>query len=64
MVEKPSFYLYREYAISTLRDEGVWWATARAAWKGLGGDRTVLGGPWKDETDAAAEAFCNSGKAG
>ncbi len=31
MVEKPSFYRYREYVISTLRDEGVWWATAGPA---------------------------------
>ena len=66
MVENSSFYLYRDYVISTLREEGIWWATARAATKSLGGDRAVLGGPWRDEADAitAAEAFCNSGKAG
>ena len=66
MVEKSSFYLYRKYVISTLHEEGVWWATARPAGKSLGGDRAVRGGPWKTETDAvaAAEAFCNTGKAG
>ena len=66
MVEKSLFYLYREYVISTLREDGIWWATARPAGKSLGGDRAVLGGPWRTEADAvaAAEAFCNSGKAG
>jgi len=66
MPEESAFYLYRDYVISTLREEGVWWATARVAWKGLGGDRAVLGGPWANEADAvgAGEAFCNSGKAG
>jgi hypothetical protein len=66
MVEQSSFYLYEQYVISTLREEGVWWATARAAGKSLGGDRAVRGGPWKTEADAmaAAEAFCKSGKAG
>lgn len=66
MDEERSFCLYRDYVISTTRDEGVWWATARSAGKGLGGDRAVLGGPWKDKADAvrAAETFCNSGKAG
>jgi hypothetical protein len=66
MGQEPSLYLYRNYVISTTRDDGVWWATARPAGKSLGGDRAVLGGPWKSEADAvaAAEAFCNSGKAG
>ena len=66
MSEESAFYLYRDYVISTIREEGVWWATARAGVKGIGGDRAVLGGPWKNEADAmgAAEAFCNSGKAG
>lgn len=66
MDEDRSFCLYRDYVISTLREEGVWWATARAATKSPGGDRAVLGGPWKSQADAvtAAEAFCNSGKAG
>jgi hypothetical protein len=66
MDPEQSFYLFGEYVISTTRDEGVWWATARASTKSLGGDRAVLGGPWKNEADAvaAAEAFCNSGKAG
>lgn len=66
MGQDPSLYLYRDYVIATTRDEGVWWATARAAGKSLGGDRAVLGGPWKSEAEAvvAAEAFCNSGKAG
>ncbi len=66
MAEEQSFYQYGDYVISTLRDEGVWWATARPAGKSLGGDRAVRGGPWKNEADAvvAAEAFCNSGKAG
>ena len=64
--EQSSHYQYRDYVISTLREEGVWWATARSSGKSLGGDRAVLGGPWKAEADAvaAAEAFCNSGKAG
>ena len=64
--EQSSFYQYRDYVISTTRDEGVWWATARSAGKSLGGDRAVLGGPWRNEAEAvaAAEAFCNSGKAG
>ncbi len=59
-------YPYQQYTITTLRDEGVWWAKARAAEKDVGGDRAVLGGPWRNqrEAKAAAEAFCDSGKAG
>ena len=59
-------YTYQRYAITTLQDEGQWWARARVAEKEAGGDRPVLGGPWKSgpEAKVAAEAFCNSGKAG
>ena len=66
MVQQSAFYLYGEYVISTLREEGVWWATARPPGKGLGGERPVLGGPWRTEGEAvaAAQAFCDSGKAG
>lgn len=66
MADEQSFYPYRDYVISTLQEEGIWWATARPAGKSLGGDRAVLGGPWKTEADAvtAAQAFCNTGKAG
>lgn len=62
---EQAFYLYRDYVISTTRDEGVWWATAGPARDSLGGDRPVFGGPWKNEADAvrAAEAFCSSGRA-
>ena len=66
MDEERTSYPYRGYTITTLRDEGVWWARARAAVKEVAGDRPVLGGPWKGkpEAKAAAEAFCDSGKAG
>jgi hypothetical protein len=44
----------------------VWWAKARVGEKDVGGDRPVLGGPWKSKLAAksAAEAFCDSSKAG
>ena len=66
MLHEKSFYLYRDYMILTMRDAGGWWATAGSARNSLGGDRPVLGGPWKNEADAvrAAEAFCNRGSAG
>jgi len=66
MLQKKSFYLYRDYMILIMRDEGVWWATAGPARNSVGGDWAVLGGPWKNEADAvrAAEASCNSGSAG
>ena len=66
MEEERTSYPYRQFTITTLRDEGVWWAKARAAVKDAGGDRPVLGGPWKSQTAAkvAAEIFCDRGKAG
>ena len=64
--EERTSYPYLGYAITTLQDGGVWWAKARVAEKDVGGDRPVLGGPWKGQAQAkaAAEAFCDSGKAG
>ncbi len=64
--EEQTTYPYRHFAITTLRDEGVWWAKARVAEKDAGGDRPVLGGPWKSQSaaKAAAEAFCDRGNAG
>lgn len=66
MDEERTSYPYRCFTITTLRNEGVWWAKARVAEKDVGGDRPVLGGPWRNrlEAKAAAEAFCDSGKAG
>ena len=66
MDEERTSYPYQQYTITTLRDEGVWWAKARVAGKDVGGDRPVLGGPWRDKLAAktAAEAFCGCGKAG
>ena len=66
MDEERTTYSYHRYMITTLRDEGVWWAKARVAEKVDGGDRPVLGGPWKSKVEAktAAEVFCDSGKAG
>jgi hypothetical protein len=66
MDEDRTSYPYRRFTITTLRHEGVWWAKARVAEKDAGGDRPVLGGPWKGKLEAktAAEAFCDSGKAG
>ena len=65
MDEERTSYPYRYYTITTFREEGVWWARARVAGKDVGGDRPVLGGPWKGKVEArtAAEAFCNCGKA-
>lgn len=66
MDEERASYPYRRFTITTLRNEGVWWAKARVAEKDVGGDRPVPGGPWKGRSEAktAAEAFCDSGKAG
>jgi hypothetical protein len=66
MLQEKAVRLYRDYMISIKRDDGVWWATAGPARSSLGGDRPVVGGPWTSEADAvrAAEAFCNSGRAG
>jgi hypothetical protein len=66
MDEERVCYPYERYTITTLQDEGQWWARARVALKQAGGDRAVLGGPWKSRSDAkaAAEAFCDSKKAG
>jgi hypothetical protein len=64
--EERRSYPYHRYTITMLQAEGVWWATARLAEKDAGGDRPVLGGPWKSKPEArtAAEAFCDSGRAG
>ncbi len=64
--EQRTSYPYRQFTITTLRHEGKWWAKARMADKDVGGDRPVLGGPWKSQSAAkvAAEAFCDRGKAG
>ena len=66
MDEERASFPYQQYTITTLRDEGVWWATARRAEKDAGGDRPVLGGPWKSKLEAktAAEASCDCRKAG
>ena len=58
--------LYQCYMITAFQDAGEWWARARVVKKDAGGDRPVLGGPWKSKPEArtAAEAFCDSGKAG
>ncbi len=66
MNEERTSYPYQRYTITTLHEEGVWWARARAAEKDAGGDRPVQGGPWRTqvEAEAAAEAFCDSRKAG
>ena len=66
MDEERTSYAYQRYTITTLRDEGVWWAKARVVEKVDAGDRPVLGGPWRSQVEAktAAEAFCDSRKAG
>lgn len=66
MEEQRTSYAYRQFTVTTLRHEGVWWAKARVAEKDVGGDRPVVGGPWKSQSAArvAAEAFCDGGKAG
>ena len=65
MSEEWTSYPYQQFTITTFREEGVWWAKARPAAKYAGSDRPVRGGPWKNvmAAKAAAEAFCNSGKA-
>ncbi len=57
---------YQRYTITTFLDNGVWWARARVAAKEAGGDRPVVGGPWRNRPGAqtAAELFCSIGKAG
>ncbi len=66
MDEETRCYAYQRFTISTFQDEGEWWARARVSEKQAGGDRAVLGGPWKSKAEAksAAEAFCDSRKAG
>jgi hypothetical protein len=66
MDEERTTYPYQRYTITTLRDEGVWWAKARVAEKVDAADRPVLGGPWKNQGEAktAAEAFCDGRAAG
>ena len=58
--------LYQCYKITTFQDAGEWWVRARGMKKDTGGDRPVLGDPWKSKPEArtAAEAFCDSGRAG
>jgi hypothetical protein len=66
MDEETRCYAYQRFTISTFQDEGAWWARARVSEKQAGGDRAVLGGPWKSKAEAksAAEAFCDCRKAG
>lgn len=66
MDEERTSSPYQQYTITTLHDEGVWWAKARRAEKDVGGDRPVLGGPWKSKLEAktAAEASCDCRKGG
>ncbi len=66
MGEETTCYTYQRYTITTFEDGGEWWARARVVKKEAGGDRPVLGGPWKSkpEANAAAEAFCDSRQAG
>jgi hypothetical protein len=66
MDEERTTYLYERFTISTFRAEGLWWAGARSAEKDAGGDRPVLGGPWRSQPEAraAAQAFCDQGRAG
>lgn len=66
MEGEQASYPYRQFTITTLCEEGLWWAKARLAEKDAGGDRPVLGGPWKSQAAAkgAAEAFCDHGQAG
>jgi hypothetical protein len=61
MASERLSYPYQGYTITTLLDDGVWWATVRVATKDAGGDRPVLGGPWGSRLDAqrAAQHFCN-----
>ena len=56
MDEERTTYAYERYTITTLRDEGVWWAKARVAEKVDGADRPVLGGPWKSCVEAKTAA--------
>ncbi|RPI05116.1 MAG: hypothetical protein EHM71_12975 [Zetaproteobacteria bacterium] len=66
MDEETMCYTHQHYTITTFHDGGEWWARARVAEKQAGGDRPVLGGPWKSRVQAkvAAEAFCDSRQAG
>ncbi len=66
MGEQTTCHPYQRFTVTTFRDEGVWWAKARVAEKDAGGDRPVLGGPWKSQVEAktAAEAFCDGRQAG
>ena len=58
-------YTYQRYTITTLQADDQWWARARVAAKDAGGDRPVLGGPWKGRLNAktVSEAFCDCKKA-
>ncbi len=61
MVSDRSSYPYHGYTITTLLEDGLWWATVRAVEKEAGGDQPVLGGPWGTRVHArnAAQAFCD-----
>ena len=52
---------YHGYTISIIQEDGVWWAASRTAEKEAGGDRAILGGPWRSQQDAraAAQVFCD-----
>ncbi len=66
MIEETTSYPYGSFTITVFREDGVWWAKARVADKEAGGDRAVLGGPWRTRpaAQAAAEAFCQRKQAG
>ena len=63
--EETLCYTYQRYTITTVDDEGEGRARARVAEKQAGGDRPVLGGPWKGRLNAktVSEAFCDCKKA-
>ena len=62
MDEERVSYAYHTFTITTLRDDGVWWAKVRPTAKDVGGDRALQGGPWGSRMAAsrAAQAFCDS----
>ncbi len=66
MVEEITSYPYCCFTITVFREDGGWWAKARVAEKDAGGDRAVVGGPWRTRpaAQAAAEEFCRSNRAG
>ncbi len=66
MVEEMTSYPYHGFTITVFREDGLWWAKTRMAEKEAGGDRALLGGPWRTRpaAPAAAEAFCQQVQAG